>query len=365
MSDVVQDLVERLVAQCAILSVTNDEAELADLEERRYRALGEAVTRVGDSIVVDGRRDDGLARPHILLVGHLDVVPPTDDDRVPRVEDRADGAVVVGRGTSDMKSGNVAAQAVFEDRELRAASPFDLSLVLYAREEGPADANELADVLDQLTWLADADFAIVLEPTDLEVHAGCLGGLHATVRFTGQAAHSARPWHGENAVTKAGAFLAELHARPPRDVDIDGVAYRDVFTVTQATTSNARNVVPDTFDVNLNFRFAPSRTCDEAEVELRALVGDRAEVIIIDRAAPAPPGLTSALARAFIAAADLPVNGKQAWTDVARFAEIGVPALNFGPGLTTQAHQRGEFVPVRNLVRAHDVLRRFVRSSIG
>jgi succinyl-diaminopimelate desuccinylase len=389
------DLVARLLEHCGYVCVTGDEAPLADAVVARYEALGDPVTRVADSVVVDGRGigsvdgrgigsvdgrgtgsvDGGGGRPLVVLVGHLDVVPPTDDDREARVEDRDGDEVVVARGASDMKAGNVIAMAAFEDAALRAASPYDLALVLYAGEEGGADGNELRQVLDEVPWLRDAALAVVLEPTDGEVQLGCLGGLHAEVVFVGQQAHSARPWHGENALTKAGAFLAELHDDHLVDVEVDGIAYRDVWSATMAWSDGLapgersdrpfRNVVPGRFTVNLNLRFAPSRGLDEAEAELRERVGDRAEVTIVDRVPPAPPRLDHPVVRTFVDVVEAPVAAKQAWTDVARFAEVDVPALNYGPGLTAQAHQRGELVPVDALVDADVRLRRFLLTEPG
>jgi succinyl-diaminopimelate desuccinylase len=362
-------LVDRLLEHCAHVCVTGDEGPIADAVVDRYTHLGETVTRVGNSVVVGACTGE---RPLVLLVGHLDVVPPTDDDRDPRVEERDGEQVVVGRGTSDMKAGNVIAMAAFEDPELRADSPYELALVLYAAEEGPAEDNELADVLAEVSWLREAELAIVLEPTDGEVQLGCLGGLHAQVVFTGRQAHSARPWHGENALTAAGSWLAELHAREPDRVEVDGIVYHDVWSATQAWTDNigppfgervARNVIPGTFVVNLNLRFAPSRDLDAAELELRELVGDRATVEIVDRSPPAPPRLDVPTVRAFLESIGAPVAGKQAWTDVARFSELGVPACNYGPGLTAQAHQRGEYVPVAALTKAHERLRRFLLTA--
>lgn len=350
-------LVQRLLEHCAVPSVTGSEGPLADLVQARYRERGETVRRIGDSLVVGRPARD---RPLVLLVGHLDVVPPTDQDRDPRVEVRGDGPVVVGRGASDMKSGNVVAMACYDDRDLREASAYGLALVLYAREEGAAAENELADVLEEVTWLREAGLAVVLEPTDGEVQVGCLGGLHALVTFRGRQAHSARPWQGENALTGAGDFLTELHATAPVPVEIDGVVFHDVWAATQAFTDNARNVVPGSFTVNLNYRFAPDRDLATAEAELTERVAGRAEVTVVDRAPPAPPQLDAPLVARFTAAVDAPVTAKQAWTDVARFAELGVPALNFGPGLTAQAHQAGEYVPVAALRTARTRLRRFL-----
>jgi succinyl-diaminopimelate desuccinylase len=370
-TDVREDLVARLLEHCAHLCTTGDEGPIADAVVARYEQRSEEVVRVGHSVVVGSWSGD---RPLVLLVGHLDVVPPTDDDRDPRVGTRDGDEVVVARGASDMKAGNVIAMAAFEDAALRAASPYDLVLVLYAGEEGSADSNELRDVLAEVTWLREASLAIVLEPTDGEVQLGCLGGLHAALTFRGQQAHSARPWHGRNALTLAGAFLDELDRDHVRDVEVDGIGYRDVWSATQAWTDGlgpgprpagfpVRNIIPGTFHVNLNLRFAPSRDLDAAEAELRERIGDRAEVEIVDRSPPAPPRLHEPVVQAFVRSVDAPVAAKQAWTDVARFAEVGVPALNFGPGLTGQAHQRGEYVVVDDVVDAHTRLVRFLTTT--
>jgi len=376
------DLIARLIEQCGHVAVTGAERALTDLIEARYLALGEPVVRVADSLVIgvpSSADAQGAVRELVLLVGHLDVVPPTEDDRVPRLEQRDDEQVIVGRGASDMKSGNVVAMRLFEDADLRAASPFDLALVLYAGEEGSAESNELAQVLDALPWLREAALAIVLEPTDGRVELGCLGGLHAEVTFHGVAAHSARPWQGRNALTAAAPLLAALEAHPPVDVEVDGIAYRDVLTATQAWTGGlepdegapppVRNVVPDRFTLNLNLRFAPSRDLAEAEAELRALVAASAgtaevSVEVVDRAPPAPPLRSAPLVARFIDSVGAAVAGKQAWTDVARFGSIGVPALNYGPGATAQAHQRGEWVAVTAMVDAAERLRRFLSGTV-
>jgi succinyl-diaminopimelate desuccinylase len=302
----------------------------------------------------------------VALVGHLDVVPPTDDDRVAVRRDLDGVDVVVGRGTSDMHSGNAVALELLATHP--GDAPVDVVLVLYAREEGPADDNELADVLAAVPWLAEVDLAVVLEPTDGEVQAGCLGGLHATVTFRGRQAHSARPWHGRNALTAAGPFLAALDALAPEPVDVDGIRFLDVWSATMAATSSARNVIPGEFTVNLNLRFAPSRDAAAAEAELRervagwtaGLEGASVEVTLVDVAPPAPPRLDAPLVQQLLAATGATVAGKQAWTDVARFAELDVPAVNYGPGLTPQAHQRGEHVPVAALLDVHDRLAAFL-----
>ncbi|MGH8934523.1 MAG: succinyl-diaminopimelate desuccinylase [Egibacteraceae bacterium] len=349
-SDPAELLLELLAMPCQ----TGEEGPIADWLARHYR--DEPVLRVGQSLVVgDGRGD----RPLVLLVGHLDVVPPTPADLRPR----RDGAWIVGRGASDMKGGLAVAMSCFEDAALR-AGPYELLLVAYAGEEGPHETNELGETLAADARLATAALAIVLEPTDLAAQLGCLGALHAQVTFSGRAAHSARPWQGENALTKSGQFLAELHGRPPRDVMVDGLVYREVLSATQASTGgNVRNVVPDRFMVNLNYRFAPDKTSEQAVDQLSELVGRAAQVEVVDVAPAGQPWRDAPLVARFLAVLGAPVEAKQAWTDVARLSAAGIPALNYGPGLTAQAHQAGEYIPVENLYRARAAITRFLEGG--
>jgi succinyl-diaminopimelate desuccinylase len=360
-TDAERRLVDLLVELVDMPCVTGDEDPIATWLVDRYRGRGETVRRIGHSVVVGDRADD---RPVVLLVGHTDVVPPTDVDLPARVE----GGQVHGRGTSDMKAGLAVAMELFEDRGLR-EGPVQLQLVAYAGEEGSHEGNELAPVLEQMPELTDAALGIVLEPTDLEVQLGCMGGLHARVRVPGKAAHSARPWQGRNAVTSAVPLLTELDRLEPRERIVDGLQYRDVITVTQAWTDNAHNVVPDRFTVNINYRFAPDRSLEQAEAELRTTIGRMAglsvEIEVVDRAPPAPPQRSDPYVQALIAAAHGRVTAKQAWTDVARLAAVGVPALNYGPGLTSQAHQAGEHVPVDNLHHARAVLAEFLGTELS
>jgi succinyl-diaminopimelate desuccinylase len=349
------ELGDLLLELLAMPCVTGSEGPIADWLVERYGGRGEDVRRSGHSVVV-GRTDD--ARPTVLLVGHIDVVPPTEEDR----DARREGERIIGRGSSDMKSGLAVAMHCFEDQLVR-AGPYNLMLLAYAGEEGPHEGNELGPLLAEMPELCAAELAVVLEPTDLATQLGCMGGLHAEVTFTGRPAHSARPWHGENALTKAGEFLTELHNRSPEDVEVDGLVFREVVTATRAWTEpvrESRNVVPDEFTVNCNYRFAPDKSLEAAEERVRALVGERAQVAIVDRAPPGPPRREAPLVAQFLNAVDAAVEPKQAWTDVARFAERGVPALNYGPGLTGQAHQAGEYVPEENLRRAREGLARFL-----
>jgi succinyl-diaminopimelate desuccinylase len=327
----VTDVADTLLWLCAIPSPIGEERALCDAVAGR---LARPSRRYGDSIVVPLTR--GTGGPKIALAGHLDTV------RTENGPARLDGDRCFGAGASDMKSGLAVMIALAETLDL-ARLGCDLTLVFYAREEGPYAENELGPVLAADPELAHVDLAVCLEPSDNKLHLGCMGSVHATVTFEGRTAHSARPWEGENAVTKAAALLAELGAAQPEERVIDGLAYRSVTTVTQARDGGrGRNVVPDRFVLNLNHRFAPDRTLDDAVAHVRALVGDRARVDFTDLSPAAPPNAGHPLVQALVAAGVRAVEPKRAWTDVARFAALGVAAVNFGPGENAQAHQKNE-----------------------
>jgi len=322
-----------------IPSVTGDEAGICAALAGRLAPTGVRQRRVGNTLVV-GEPDD---RPMLLLVGHIDTVPNQGQGEA-YVEDGR----MFGLGTSDMKSGVAVMTHILEDRALR-GSAYNLIGVYYDAEEGPAADNGLIPTIAEVGWLADAAFAIVLEPTDMQLQLGCLGSLNAIVRFDGVAAHSARPWFGDNAITKAGAFLTELHTRAPVEVEVGGLVFKEVMTVTRAGGGVADNIVPASFELNLNYRHAPDKTAAEAEAVLQstASAADSIEVVGVAKAAPVLSD--HPILRDLAAATRAELAPKQAWTDVARFAEIGVPAVNYGPGETAQAHQLAESVPLANL----------------
>ncbi len=270
-------LLEDLIWLVDTPSVTGEEHALAAAVAGR---LGDhhPVALTGPALVV-GTPDD---RPQITLYGHLDTVPDQENGKAEIRDDRLHGL-----GSSDMKAGLAVMIALLEDPAVR-SGPFNVTGVFYDREEGPAHENGLETLLDEFDWLTDAEFAIVMEPTDLQLEVGCQGALNATLTFLGKSAHSARPWLGENAVTKAGAWLATMHERAPQVVVVEGYEFRELFSVTLASGGLARNVIPPTFDINLNYRFPPSLDLDEAEARLREVAAAADEITIVDRAPAAP-----------------------------------------------------------------------------
>jgi succinyl-diaminopimelate desuccinylase len=352
---------ETLLWLCSIASPIGEERALCDAVEARMGklALAAPVRRYGDSIVVPvTRRGRG---PHVALVGHLDTV------RTENGPARIEGDRCFGAGASDMKSGLAVMIALAETLDLGKLA-CDLTLVFYAREEGPFAENELGPVLERDAELSKVDLAVCMEPSDNKLHLGCIGSIHATVTFFGRTAHSARPWEGENAISSAADFLAELRDLRPAESLIDGLLYRTVTTVTQARDGGrGRNVVPDRFVLNVNHRFAPDRTVEAAIEYVRSLVGDRRKTGLVtieltDVSPAARPGASHPLVKALVAAGVRAVEPKQAWTDVARFAAKGVAAVNFGPGENAQAHQKNESTSLRLVHEGYGIVARWLAS---
>jgi succinyl-diaminopimelate desuccinylase len=352
-----QDLAQRTLDLCRIASPIGQEAALADHVQRwagQHFAPGDVV-RHGHSLVV-GRLED--PRPTVALVGHLDTVPAHPGDLPPRLE----GERVYGLGASDMKGGLAVMMALAEALP-RAALPVNLLLMLYEREEGPYLESGLGPLFERVPQLSRVHFGIAMEPTDNVVQVGCVGSLHVSLRFGGRSAHSARPWQGENAIHKAGPLLAELLARPRVEVQHQGFAFYEVMSITKAEGGRARNVVPEAFELNLNYRFAPGKSLEAAQEDVRRLVAGRAEVRFTDLAPSGRVCADNPLYRQLLGLTGLPAASKQAWTDVARFSELGVDAVNFGPGETAQAHQANESCSIPALAVAYEKLAAFLQRA--
>jgi succinyl-diaminopimelate desuccinylase len=342
-------LEETLLWLCTVPSPIGEEKELCDAVAERVgrQRLAAPIRRYGDSIVVPlVRRRDG--RPHIVLAGHLDTV--RTENGTARVEDGR----CFGAGSADMKSG-LAVMIVLAET-LGDLATCDVTLVFYAREEGPFAENELGPVLAQDADLLTADLAVCLEPSDNRLHLGCCGSIHATVTFEGKTGHSARPWEGENAITKAAGLLDRLAVLAPIEHHIEGLLYRTTTTVTFANGGRGRNVVPDLFTMNLNHRFAPNTSLEQAQRDVRELVGDGARLDFTDLSPAALPNANHPLVKQLVDAGTKGIEPKQAWTDVARFSALGIAAVNFGPGENAQAHQKNESTDLTLVFQGYRIL---------
>ena len=320
--------------------------ELIDIpSESRHEAR--LAAHVGGLVGADDLGDDCLLVRHgapVLLAGHLDTVPAQDN-----LPGRIDGERVHGLGASDMKG----ALAVMIELAL-AGAPFDC--LFFGREELPAAHSALEPLLarERLEY----ELVVMMEPTGNELHAGCLGNVNATWTFHGRSGHSARPWDADNAIHAAARGIAAFAAFDREERSFDGLSFFEVASVTRIAGGIAQNVVPDRVDCHVNYRFAPGRTPDEAEARLRELCAS-GELRIDSLAPSGPVAVGNPRAQALIAAGDLRVAPKQAWTPVAEFGAAGLDAVNFGPGAPAQAHRRDESVEIAALVRSYEVLEAF------
>jgi succinyl-diaminopimelate desuccinylase len=337
-------LVETLRWLVDIPSETGDELEIRQAITDRLSSI--PMVKTGKSAVVGERS----GKPLILLVGHLDTVPSQGQGPARVAENRLHGL-----GAADMKGGLAVMIHLLEDEAVMAGA-YDVVGVFYEAEEGPAELNSLERILQEQSWLTEATFAVVLEPSDRELQVGCNGVVNATVRFQGRSSHSARPWWGENAVTKAGEWLSIMHQRRPELFVLDGLEYREVMSVTTAQGGVARNIIPPRFDLNLNYRFNPGRTVEDAVEVVRQVCEAADEVEITDTAPAGPVKADHAFVQALRSASGAALAAKQGWTDVARLGVYGVPGVNFGPGEARQAHQADESVDLGDLDFTFDTL---------
>ncbi|GLY95763.1 succinyl-diaminopimelate desuccinylase [Actinoplanes sp. NBRC 103695] len=333
--DVLVDPVVLTRALVDLQSVSREEKEIADcVEEVLRQAPHLSVDRLGNTVMA---RTDLGREQRVVLAGHLDTVP-INDNFPSTVQDD----LIFGCGTSDMKSGVALAL------HLAATLPdprYDLTFLFYEAEEIDSRYNGLRLLAeDRPEWLR-ADFAVLLEPTYGIVEAGCQGTLRALVRTTGRRAHTARAWRGVNAIHAMGDLLQRLKDYRPRTIAIDGCTYREGLNAVRISGGVAGNVVPDACEIEVNLRFAPDRTEKQALEHVHE-VFEGFDVELTDSAPGAMPGLGAAPAREFLAAVGEQPDAKLGWTDVARFAALGIPALNYGPGDPLLAHAPDEHVEI-------------------
>ena len=298
--------------------------------------------------------------PLVVLAGHYDTVPSQEN-----VPGRIENGAVVGLGASDMKGGLAVMIELARELEERGVEPdVDLALLAFGKEELPAEFSPLPHLFDNSRVVHDAELAILLEPTDTTIQAGCLGNLNARLTFHGVSGHSARPWTAENAIEKALDGLRAYATIEPRPVEIGGLTFTEVASITRIEGGIATNVIPDRVEANVNFRYAPDRSPASADAYLRSLLPEGATYEHAGDSPPARVVTDSALVQRLRASGDLALEPKQAWTNVADFTARGLDAVNFGPGHTALAHHADERVAIDSLVRAYNVLWRFVTGSV-
>lgn len=349
--DLTSDVVTLTAALVDISSESLDEQEIADAVEAALAPLEHLeVVRDGHTIVAR----TSLGRPErVVIAGHLDTVPANAN-----MPSRLEGDTLHGLGTCDMKGGVAVALL------LAASVPDpvrDVTYVFYDAEEIAAEFNGLGRLARERPELLAGDFAILMEPSDAGVEAGCQGTMRVDIRTVGERAHAARSWMGSNAIHALAPVLARLEAYVPREVEIDGLVYREGLNAVAISGGVAGNVIPDEGVVTVNFRFAPDRSQDDAHQHLQE-VFEGFGLTVTDSAPGALPGLTEPAAAAFVGAVGAVPRPKFGWTDVAQFTVLGVPAVNYGPGNPIYAHKADEQVPVEHLHRVLATLTTWLES---
>ncbi|MDX2025647.1 MAG: succinyl-diaminopimelate desuccinylase [Microcella sp.] len=348
-------------ALCDVPSVSGDERMLADAIERALsiHAPHLDVLRDGDAIVARTRL--GRAQ-RVVIAGHIDTVP-INNNLPTHLEGDAETGTLHGRGTVDMKGGCAVMLALAVQLD---APAYDVTWVWYDHEEVASELNGLGRLARTHPDLLAADFAILGEPSNAVVEGGCNGTLRIELRATGRRAHSARAWMGENAIHALAPALALLANYEPRSIEVDGLVYREGLNAVSISGGVASNVIPDAGVLTVNYRFAPDKSAAEAESYLRELFAAAApelDLVVTDSAGGARPGLDAPLAQHFIAAVGGTPAPKYGWTDVARFAELGIPAVNYGPGDPSLAHTDDERVPVEQIIACERGLRAWLTSA--
>lgn len=352
--DLTADPVDLTAALVDIRSVSGAERELADAVESALRARAPhlEVARSGESVLA---RTNFGRDARVVLAGHLDTVPVNDNLPVRRSGSGPD-EVLHGCGTADMKGGDAVLLSLATSLT---DARYDLTFVFYDCEEVEAQRNGLNRIeRDWADWL-DGDLAVVCEPSNAVIEAGCQGTMRVEVRTEGTRAHTARAWMGSNAIHAAEPVLRRLGEYVPRQPVIDGLNFHEGLQAVYIDGGVAGNVVPDSCVVTVNHRFAPDRSPAEAEAHLRE-VFTGFDVTVVDAAAPARPGVADSPAADLVRASGAEPVAKLGWTDVARFAARGLPAVNFGPGNPTVAHTQHENVSAADIRHCHDVLRSFL-----
>ena len=352
-----------------VYSESHHEKELADLLEPALRAIDNVVVdRRGNTLVA--RTDRGLG-DRVVLAGHIDTVPPANNIPSRRGTDPVTGEdTIFGLGSVDMKSGAACYAQAFATLANSPELTRDMTLVLYEGEEVATEFNGLNHLVSSDPELLEGTLALLGEPSGGQIEAGCQGTLRVKVTAHGARAHSARSWLGDNALHKLARVLVRVADYQPRDVEVDGLTYKEGLNAVIAESGVATNTIPDEAWAFINFRFAPDRSVEEALAHtfevLQVGTPDNPAagftVEIDDTAAAARPGLDQPAAASLVKATGGKVRAKYGWTDVARFTALGIPAVNFGPGDPSLCHTPEERCPVAQIEEVHAQLVSFLTS---
>jgi len=332
-----------------ISSVTGDEVLILDFIEEflsKNNFSGELIRNDGGIIAIPKNSSQKIA-----LVGHVDTVPLSKTQKL-KFDDID---LISGRGSVDMKGGiSIILHSLVEENQ-------DIIGVFYTAEEGPYEMNGLGELMPTILSNKNLEFSIILEPTNCEIELGCLGTLNANIKLKGIAAHSARPWVGENPIYKIGDISKKVSDNEITLLDIEGLEFKQVLSITKVSSGIANNVIPDEAILNINFRFSPEMTNDDAQNFINNMFSEFGEIEITSSSEGAMPNMENSNIKNFISSTGLSPNPKQAWTDIARFYSHGIASVNFGPGDPLLAHTADEHVSKKQLLESYELLMNFLR----
>ena len=332
-----------------ISSVTGDEILILDFIEEflsKNNFSGELIRNGGGIIAIPKNSSQKIA-----LVGHVDTVPLSKTQKL-KFDDID---LISGRGSVDMKGGvSIILHSLVEENQ-------DIIGVFYTAEEGPYEMNGLGELMPTILSNKNLEFSIILEPTNCEIELGCLGTLNANIKLKGIAAHSARPWVGENPIYKIGDISKKVSDNEITLLDIEGLEFKQVLSITKVSSGIANNVIPDEAILNINFRFSPEMTNDDAQNFINNMFSEFGEIEITSSSEGAMPNIENSNIKNFISSTGLSPNPKQAWTDIARFYSHGIASVNFGPGDPLLAHTADEHVSKKQLLESYELLMNFLR----
>ncbi|RMA92578.1 succinyl-diaminopimelate desuccinylase [Hydrogenothermus marinus] len=348
------NIINYLIDLVKIPSVIGNEKDIADYTEKFLENYYPAdnIIRYNNSLIAFDNIDS--SKKTIALIGHLDTVPGINE-YTGQIKDGR----LYGLGASDMKGGLAVMMGLIEEFHNK-EKKYNTIYVFYEKEEGPYEENGLQPLLDNYDIIQKADLAFALEPTDNKIQVGCLGTIHASIIFEGKRAHSARPWQGENAIHKAANFLKRLADFGYKEYKIDGLKYIEVMNATMVDFSGGRNIIPDKFIINVNYRFSPTKTIEDAKKDILNIVNNEAKVEFTDLSPSGKVCLNNPILSEMISKNNLEVEAKQAWTDVARLSLYNIDAVNFGPGNTDQAHKKNEYIELKNLEKNFQIFKDFL-----
>ncbi len=332
-----------------IESITGSEGKILSFIEEyliNNKFSGEIIKNDGGLIAYHSKKESKIA-----LVGHVDTVPLDENQ-----ERLSDSEKISGRGAVDMKSGiAVMLNALLDENSNEVG-------IFYTAEEGPINENGLEILMPILQSDFDIKFAVIMEPTNLECQLGCLGALNAEIKIIGMSAHSARPWIGDNPIFKLNEFIEFLKENEVKEHKIENLEFKETLSLTKINGGVANNVIPPEINININYRFLPTLSNDEAKNYVFESFSKFGEVKIIDIVNGAIPNLESKEVKGFIKSGNLTIKSKQAWTDIARFSEANIPAVNFGPGDPLLAHTSNEFINKNQILESYKILLKYLKS---